>query len=86
VMTSSRKKTFVGGYAKSIDLRVRVLDCARTDTRERLPETALKKVSTAVTRQRDAELRLTELYDRSQLLQGYKSQCQQLDIGTPPWP
>jgi hypothetical protein len=72
-MTSSCEETLVGGDAKAIDLRVRVLDCARADTRERLPETSLNKVSKLLTRQQDAALRLTELCDRSRLLQEYTS-------------
>ena len=86
MVTSSRKETLVRRDAESIDLRVRVLDCARTDTRERLPETALNKVSILATRQRAAGLGLTELYDRSRLLQECTSQCQQSGIGTPYWP
>lgn len=38
MVTSGGKVSLVGGDAEAVDLGVRMLDCARTDTRQSLPE------------------------------------------------
>jgi hypothetical protein len=38
VMAGGGEEAFVGRDAEAIDLRVRMLDCARADAREGLPE------------------------------------------------
>jgi len=38
MVASGGKKALVGGYAKTVDLRVGVLNCARANTGERFPE------------------------------------------------
>jgi hypothetical protein len=43
VVTSGGKVSLVGGDAEAVDLGVRMLDCARTDTRQSLPESNNKE-------------------------------------------
>jgi hypothetical protein len=83
MVTSGGKKALVGGYAKTVDLRVGVLDCSRTNAGECLPEA--ERIKRLARLPPAAGERHTGLYGRNQLLPGRRGLRQHLVSFCTPW-